>query len=109
MYERLAAFQLTAFAAMEILERLGSGVGLRHLAPTLRWVSRSSSRSRRSWRCSVRFVARTAAAVADRVADAAPVWSSEAVTLIAGPSTVVALAPAGGPPHGRAPPIPFVR
>jgi hypothetical protein len=109
VYERLAAFQLTAFAAMEILERLGSGVGLRHLVPTLAVGLPVQLAVSAFVALLVRFVARTAAAVADRVADGAPVWSSGAVTLIAGPPMVVAFAPAGGPPPGRAPPILFVR
>jgi hypothetical protein len=109
VYERLAAFQLTAFAAMEILERLGSGAGLRHLVPTLAVGLPVQLAVAAFVALLVRFVARTAAAVADRVADGAPVWSAGAVTRIAGPSTVVALAPAGGPPPGRAPPIAFVR
>ncbi len=109
VYERLAAFQLTAFAAMEILERLGSGVGLRHLVPTLAVGLPVQLAVAAFVALLVRFVARTAAAVADRVADGAPLWSSGAVTLIAGAPTVVALAPAGGPPPGRAPPNPFVR
>ena len=108
VYERLAAFQLTAFAAMEILERLGSGAGLR-LVPTLAVGLPVQLAVAAFVALLVRFVARTAAAVADRVADGAPLWSSRAVTLIAGPPTVVALAPAGGPPPGRAPPILFAR
>ncbi len=109
VYERLAAFQLAAFAAMEILERLGSGVGLRHLVPTLAVGLPVQLAVAAFVALLVRFVARTVAAVADRVAEGAPLWSSGAVTLIAGAPTVVALAPAGGPPPGRAPPNPFVR
>ncbi len=109
VYERLAAFQLTAFAAMEILERLGSGAGLRHLVPTLAVGLPVQILVAAFVALLVRLVARTAAAVADRVADGAPVWSFGAITLIARPGTAPSLAPAGGPPPGRAPPIAFVR
>jgi len=109
VYERLAAFQLTAFAAMELLERLGSGVGLRHLVPTLAVGLPVQLAVAAIVALLVRFVARTANAVADLVADGAPVWSCGAATLLAEPATVVVLISAGGPPPGRAPPISFVR
>ena len=109
VYERLAAFQLAAFAGMELLERLGSGAGLRHVVPTLAVGLPVQLAVAAFVALLVRFVARAAAAVADRVADGAHVWSSEAVRLLAGPSTVVALVPASGPPPGRAPPLAFVR
>jgi hypothetical protein len=109
VYERLAAFQLTAFAAMEILERLGSGVGPRHLVPTLAVGLPVQIGVAAFVALLVRLVARAAAAVADRAAHGAPAWSFGAIPLIAGPATVPTLAPAGGRPPGRAPPLPFVR
>ncbi len=66
VYERLAAFQLTAFAAMEILERLGSGVGARHLVPTLAVGLPVQILVAAFVALLVRLVARAAAAVADR-------------------------------------------
>jgi hypothetical protein len=109
VYQRLAAFQLTAFAAMEILERLGSGVGPRHLVPTLAVGLPVQIGVAAFVALLVRLVARAAAAVADRAAHGAPAWSFGAIPLIAGPATVPTLAPAGGRPPGRAPPLPFVR
>jgi hypothetical protein len=109
VYERLAAFQLTAFAAMEILERLGSGAGARHLVPTLAVGLPVQILVAAFVALIVRFVARAAAAVAERTARGAPAWSFGAITLIAGPPTAPVLAPAAGPPTGRAPPILFGR
>lgn len=109
VYGRLAAFQVTAFAAIEILERLGSGAGARHLVPTLAVGLPVQVLVAAFVALLVRLVARAAAAVADGAARGAPAWSFGTITLIGGPGTAPALAPAGGPPPGRAPPIPFVR
>ena len=70
---------------MEILERLGSGVGLRHLVPTLAVGLPVQILVAAFVALLVRLVARAAAAVADRAASGAPAWSFAAVTLIARP------------------------
>ena len=94
---------------MEILERLGSGVGARHLVPTLAVGLPVQILVAAFVALIVRLVARAAVAVAERAGRGAPAWSFGAITLIAAPGIAPALAPAGGPPHGRAPPISFVR
>jgi hypothetical protein len=104
---RLAAFQLTAFAAMEVLERLGSGAGVRGLLPTMVVGVPVQILVASVVTVVVRFIVRAATIVADRAARGAASWSFGAIAPIVSRVAAPPLAPATGVPPGRAPP--FVR
>ena len=107
VYARLIAFQLTAFAAMEVLERLGSGAGPRHLLSVLAVGLPVQIVVASLVTLLVRLLVRVAATVAERTASRSPMQPFAAITLIAAPVRVPTLAPATGRPPGRAPPIAF--
>jgi len=104
-FVRLVAFQLTTFAAMELLERLGSGAGIRQLLPALVvglpvqvLVAAIVARI-------ARFIVRAAAVVADRETSGTTSWSVEAIVPIVVPAAVLPMVPVTGVPPGRAPPF----
>jgi hypothetical protein len=104
---RLAAFQLTTFAAMEVLERLGSGAGVHGLLAAMVVGLPVQVLVAGVVAIIVRFIVRAATIVADRDARGAASWSFEAIASIVAFVAVPPLAPATGVPPGRAPP--FVR
>ena len=102
---RFAAFQLTTFAAMELLERLGSGAGLRGLLPALLVGLPVQALVAAVVALVVRSVARAAAIVADRDVHGAAPWPVWTMTRVVVPIAVPALAPVTGAAQGRAPPF----
>jgi len=106
---RLVAYQLTTFAAMEVLERLGSGAGLRQLPPVILVGLPAQVLVAALVALLVRFLVRAATVVADRAARGAAEWSVGAIAHILRRAVVAPRAPATGSPPGRAPPLLFVR
>ena len=88
---RLMAFQLTTFAAMEVLERLGSGAGVRQLLPALLVGIPTQVVVAGIVAVLVRCTLRAASIVADRTPRASAAWSVDALVRIVPP---LAVAPA---------------
>jgi len=106
-FRRLAAFQLTTFAVMEVLERLGSGAGIRGLLPSLVVGLPVQVLVACVVALVVRCIMRTATVVADRAARGAAARSFGTISQPLAPVAALPLAPVTGVPPGRAPP--FVR
>jgi len=104
-FVRLAAFQLTTFVAMELLERLGSGAGLRGLLPALLVGLPVQALVAAVVTLVMRSVLRVASIVAERDVHGAaprPIWTLRRFAVSIG---VPALAPVTGAAQGRAPPF----
>lgn len=102
---RLMAFQLTTFAAMEVLERLGSGAGVRQLLPALLVGIPTQVVVAGIVAVIVRCTLRAASIVADRTPRASAGWSLDALVRIVASLAVAPLAPVAGAARGRAPPL----
>ncbi len=102
---RLMAFQLTTFAAMEVLERLGSGAGVRQLLPALLVGIPTQIVVAGIVAVLVRCILRAASIVADRTPGGSDAWSVDGLVRIVQPLAHAPLAPVGGAVQGRAPPL----
>lgn len=102
---RLVAFQMAAFLAMEVLERLASGGGTQHLASILVIGLPVQAMIAVLVALVARLLLQVAAAIADRLAPA-PTWASTTVTFV-GASAEPRRPDRTGSPPGRAPP-PFL-
>jgi hypothetical protein len=104
-FVRVAAFQLVTFVAMELLERIGGGAGLRGLLSALLVGVPVQVLVAGVVALIVRWILRAAAIVAERNVRGAAPWPVWAVGPAAGQVAVPALAPVTGPAQGRAPPF----
>jgi hypothetical protein len=104
---RLVAFQIAAFASMEILERLASGAGSSRLLPVLAVGLPVQAIVAASIALLARFLLR----VADRIASLASrplAWPRADLAVDAPHQVVPATRPLTGSPPGRAPPFVLV-
>jgi hypothetical protein len=99
---RLVAFQMAAFLAMEVLERIASGGGLQHLASVLLVGLPVQALIAALVALVARLLVQVAAAIADRLAPT-PVWASTVIAFI-GASAEPRRPDRTGSPPGRAPP-----
>ncbi len=99
---RLIAFQVAAFLAMEVLERLASGGGTQHLSSVLLVGLPVQALIAVLVALVARLLLRVAAAIADRLAPT-PGWAATAVALVGASAESRRHDRAGSPP-GRAPP-----
>jgi hypothetical protein len=100
---RLVAFQMAAFASMEILERLASGAGSSRLLPVLA----VGLPVQATVAASIALLARFLLRVADRIASLASrplAWPRPDLAVDAPHQIVPATRPRTGSPPGRAPP-----
>ena len=99
---RLVAFQMAAFLAMELLERLASGGGVHHLASVLLIGLPVQASIAALVALVARLLLRVAAAIADRLAPT-PGWATVVVAFV-GPAAEPRRPGRTGSPPGRAPP-----
>ena len=99
---RLVAFQMAAFLAMEVLERLASGGGTQHLTSVLLIGLPVQALIAGLVALVARLLLRVAAGIADRLAPT-PAWATTAVAFVAASAEPRRPDRAGLPP-GRAPP-----
>jgi hypothetical protein len=99
---RLIAFQMAAFLAMEVLERIASGGGIQHLASVLLVGLPVQALIAALVALVARLLVRVAAAIADLLSPM-PVWAITSVAFI-GASAEPRRPDRTGAPPGRAPP-----
>ena len=99
---RLVGFQMAAFLAMEVLERLASGGGTQHLTSVLLIGLPVQALIAGLVALVARLLLRVAAAIADRLAPT-PAWANTAVAFVAASAEPRRPDRTGSPP-GRAPP-----
>jgi len=104
-FMRLAAFQLTTFVAMELLERLGSGVGLRGLLSALLVGLPVQALVAAVVALVMRSVLRVASIVAERNVHGAAPWPVRGMARVVVPIAAPALAQVSDATRGRAPPF----
>ncbi|MEP6759030.1 MAG: hypothetical protein ABJB55_07545 [Actinomycetota bacterium] len=102
---RLTAFQLTAFAAMELLERLGSGAGMHQLPRVFVVGVPAQLLVAAIVAAVVRLTLQAATIVADRGVGGAAVGAIGAIAATLRPVVVPPLPPTTGAPLERAPPF----
>jgi hypothetical protein len=99
---RLIAFQMAAFLAMEVLERIASGGGIQHLASVLLIGLPVQALIATLVALVARLLVRVAAAIADLLSPT-PVWATTSVAFT-GASAEPRRPDRTGSPPGRAPP-----
>jgi hypothetical protein len=99
---RLMGFQMAAFVAMEVLERVSSGAGLQHLPAALLVGLPVQAAIALLVAMVARLLLRVAATIAERLG-AAPTWAVAPVTTADGSAAPRQRLRTGSPP-GRAPP-----
>ena len=102
---RLVAFQLTTFAAMELLERLGSGAGVRQLLPALLVGIPTQVVVACIVAALVRYTLRSATILADRASRGSGTPSFGVLVGIVAARASLPPAPVSGVAWGRAPPL----
>jgi hypothetical protein len=100
---RLVGFQMAAYLAMEVLERLASGGGTQHLAAVLLIGLPVQALIAVIVALVARLLLRVASATADLL-DRTPAWARDRAVALVDGSATPRRSPRSGPARGRAPP-----